>query len=217
MKHLHMIALILLLGVLQPAVGQITHSAAGQQDRQATDLMQRAARQFDQNVAFEVEVTMLDGQQKEQLRQTASVLYNKGSYHVRLDDIEVFCDSRTVWQWNKANHEVMIENATSGDIDLNNPATLLRDYAKLFRAKYIRTESDGTAIVDLQPLSAQNYHKIRLFVAEKTAVLQRMEVYRYDSSREVYRLRGFKKANTPAAKFVFDPTRHPDTEVIDMR
>ena len=195
---------------------QITHSDHGQVDKTADALMKEAAGKFG-NVSFSVTATVLDSQKKETLRQSAQVLYCKGHYRVTVADQEIICDGTTVWQWNKGAKEVAVNNVSGDDMNLFNPARLLANYDKNFRAKYIRTDDDGTAVVDLQPRSARSFHKIRLFIVEKSGLLRRMEVHKYDSGREIYDISNFKNAGTPASQFTFDVAKHPGVEVIDMR
>jgi chaperone LolA len=196
---------------------QITHSNQGQVDKTAAAVIKKAAAKFNGNVGFGVTATVLDGQQKQTLKQSAQVLYCKGHYRVTVADQEIICDGTTVWQWNKSAKEVVVNNMSSDDMNLFNPALLLANYDKNFRAKYIRTDDDGTAVVDLQPRSARSFHKIRLFIVEKSGLLRRMEVHKFDSGREVYIISNFKNAGTPASQFTFDATKHPGVEVIDMR
>ena len=206
---------MMLMGLVAGVQAQITHTEQGAVDQKADALLKRAASQFG-NVSFKVTASMRDAQKKETLRQTAQVLYCKGCYRVSVADQEVICDGKTVWQWNKTAREVAVTNMSTDDVDLMNPARLLKNYDKSFRAKYIRTD-DGVALVDLQPRSARSFHKIRLYMNEKSGQLQRMEVHKYDSSREVYEITEFKRASTPAAKFTFDPSQHAGVEIIDMR
>lgn len=206
---------MMLMGLVAGVQAQISHTEQGAVDQKADALLKRAAAQFG-NVNFKVTASMLDAQKKETLRQTAQVLYCKGCYRVSVADQEVICDGKTVWQWNKTAREVAVTNMSTDDVDLMNPARLLKNYDKSFRAKYIRTD-EGVALVDLQPRSARSFHKIRLFMNEKSGQLQRMEVHKYDSSREVYEITEFKRASTPAAKFTFDPSQHAGVEIIDMR
>ena len=196
---------------------QITHSDQGREDKAATEVLKKASSRFNDNVSFSVNMVILDGQNKETLRQSAQVLYNKGKYHMTVADQEIISDGATVWQWNKTAKEVGVTNVSNDDIDLMNPALLLANHDKNFRAKFIRTEDDGTAVVDLQPRFAASYHKIRLLVNGKTGVLNRMEVHKYDSGRELYDIKGFKRVGTAASQFTFDPAKHPGVEVIDMR
>ena len=195
---------------------QITHSNQGQVDKTADALMKKAAGKFG-NVSFSVTATVLDSKKRETLRQSAQVLYCKGHYRVTVADQEIICDGTTVWQWNKSAKEVVVNNMSNDDMNLFNPARLLANYDKNFRAKYIRTDDDGTAVVDLQPRSARSFHKIRLFMVEKSGLLRRMEVHKFDSGREVYDISNFKNAGTSASQFTFDAAKHPGVEVIDMR
>lgn len=195
---------------------QITHNSQGRLDENATAALKKAAAQFDKNVSFTVTMTVLNSEKKQTAKQSAEVHYNKGKYRLVLPEMEVISDGTTVWQWNKSAKEVAIHNMEN-DVDLLNPGHLLANYNKSFRAKYIRTDDDGTAIIDMQPNAKRSYHKIRLFVNEDSGLLKRMEVHKYDSGREIYDITDFKRAANATSQFTFDPALHPDVEVIDMR
>lgn len=196
---------------------QITHASQGRLDENATEVLKKAAARFDKNVSFTVTMTVLDSKKVEKARQSAQVRYNKGKYRLTLPDQELISDGTTVWHWNKTAKEVTVSGMADDDIDLLNPGRLLAGYGKSFKAKYIRTDDDGTAIVDLQPRSTRSYHKIRLYIKEDDGLLRRMEVHKYDSSRENYDIIDFKRASNAASQFTFDAAKHPDVEVIDMR
>jgi chaperone LolA len=196
---------------------QITHNSQGRLDENAVEALKKASAQFDKNVSFKVTMTVFDSKKKETAKQSAEVRYHKGKYRLLLPDQELISDGTTVWQWNKAAKEVAIHNMVEDDIDLLNPGRLLANYEKSFKAKYIRTDDDGTAVIDMQPKATRSYHKIRLFINEENGLLKRMEVHKYDSGREVYEVSDFKRASNAATQFTFDPVKHPDVEVIDMR
>ena len=196
---------------------QITHASQGRLDENATEVLKKAAARFDKNVSFTVTMTVLDGKKQQKARQSAEVRYSKGKYRLVLPDQELISDGTTVWHWNKQANEVTVSAMSNDDIDLLNPGRLLANYDKSFKAKYIRTDDDGTAIVDLQPRSTRSYHKIRLFINEDDGLLRRMEVHKYDSGRENYDITDFKRASNAASQFTFDAAKHPEVEVIDMR
>ena len=160
-----LIALLPLL-LLLPARAQITHNSQGQLDQNATDILKKASARFQQNVAFNVTATILDGNKKQLAKHTAQVRYHKGKYHLVMEGQELISDGTVVWQWNKQANEVAINNLSTDDVDLLNPGRLLENYQRNFKAKYIRTDDDGTAIIDLTPRSTRSYHKIRLFIKE---------------------------------------------------
>lgn len=209
---------LMLLVPLLPLRAQITHSDNGQVDKTAAEVLKRAAARFEQNVSFTVSATILDGQGKQLLKQSAQVCYHKGKYHLTMPDQELICDGTTVWQWNKQAREVAVQNVGASDeVDLLNPGRLLANYQRQFKAKYIRTDADGTAVIDLQPRAARSYHKIRVLVNEESGLLRRLEVHKYDSGREFYDISQFKRTANGAAVFTFDAAKHPGVEIIDMR
>ena len=203
--------------IFNSATAQITHNSQGRLDENATAALAKASKKLESGAKGTVTLTLLDSNKKQTAKHTAEISYWKGKYHLKTDGMEIWCDGTTVWQWNKEAKEIVINNMPpDSDIDLLNPGRLIENYAKNFRAKYIRTEDDGTAIIDLQPRSAQSYHKIRLFIEEETGVLKRMEVQKYDSSREIYDFTKLKNVLLKGA-FKFNPADHPEAEVIDMR
>lgn len=219
MRKTVLILLAVVAFVLLPFApqAQITHASQGRLDENATEVLKKAAARFDKNVSFTVTMTVLDGKKQQKARQSAEVRYSKGKYRLVLPDQELISDGTTVWHWNKQANEVTVSAMSNDDIDLLNPGRLLANYSKSFKAKYIRTDDDGTAIVDLQPRSTRSYHKIRLFLKEDDGLLRRMEVHKYDSGRENYVITDFKRASNAASQFTFDAAKHPEVEVIDMR
>ncbi len=215
MKRTVALLIAILLGIQLSA--QITHTDKGAVDQTANTLLKKAAAKMSGTVSFSVTVVNLDADKKETFRHKVDILYNAPRYRVKTSDLEIYCNGKAVWQLNKPNKEVVITPMTDSDDDITNPARLLSNYSKSFRAKFIREESDGTAIVDLQPMKARSYHKIRLFINSKTGLLKKMEQHNFDSSRGVYTLSNFKNTKATDADFTFNTKAYPGVEVVDMR
>lgn len=215
MKRTVALLIAILLGIQLSA--QITHTDKGAVDQTANTLLKKAAAKMSGTVSFSVTVVNLDADKKETFRHKVDILYNAPRYRVKTSDLEIYCNGKAVWQLNKPNKEVVITPMTDSDDDITNPARLLRNYSKSFRAKFIREESDGTAIVDLQPMKARSYHKIRLYINSKTGLLKKMEQHNFDSSRGVYTLSNFKNTKATDADFTFNTKANPGVEVVDMR
>ena len=215
MKKTVALLIAILIGIQLSA--QITHTDKGAVDQTANTLLKKAAAKMSGTVSFSVTVVNLDADKKETFRHKVDILYNAPRYRVKTSDLEIYCNGKAVWQLNKPNKEVVITPMTDSDDDITNPARLLSNYSKSFRAKFIREESDGTAIVDLQPMKARSYHKIRLFINSKTGLLKKMEQHNFDSSRGVYTLSNFKNTKATDADFTFNTKANPGVEVVDMR
>lgn len=210
-------ALMLMLAVFGTAFAQLTHTANGAVDQNANAIVKKAAAKMSGTVSFTVTVVNTDANKKETFRQKAEILYNSPRYRVKAGDLELYCDGKDVWQLNKKAKEVVITPIAESEDDITNPAKLLSNYSKNYRAKFIREEEDGTDVVDLQPIKGRVYHKIRLFIDSKTGLLKKMEQHNYDSSRGIYTISNFKNTKATDADFTYNSKANPGVEVVDMR
>lgn len=216
MKRILLLSLLLALH----ASAQITHSNQGAVDKNAQEVLSKAAKKMNGSaVSFTVTMVNLDSDKRETSRTKAQVLFLKGKYRVMADNQVLYSDGASVWHWNKDINECTVNKLDeSSTDDLMNPASLLTNYSKNFRAKYIRTESDGTAVVDLTPKKSRSYHKVRLLIDSNTGVLKKLEVHNYDSSRSEYSVANFKTGvATKESDFAFPAGQNPKVEIIDMR
>ena len=183
--------LLLAIAVIFSATGafaQLTHTAKGAVDETAKAILKKASAKMSGTVSFSVTVVNYDSNKKETFRQKVDILYNAPRYRVKAGSMEIYCDGKAVWQYNQPNKEVVVSPMTDSDDDITNPARLLANYDKSFRAKYIREESDGTA-----------------------------EQHNFDSSRGEYTLSNFKNTKAADSDFTFNTKAHPGVEVVDMR
>lgn len=216
MKHIvFLISLVVLFST--HAAAQITHTSSGATDQAANTVLKKAANKMSGTVSFTISLISYDSNKKETMKQKVTVLYNSPRYRVRAGEIELYCDGKSVWQLNKSAREVVVTNLSDDDDDITNPAKLLKNYSKNYKAKFIREEQDGTAIIDLQPHKSKSYHKIRLFIDAKTGLLKKMEQHNFDSSRSEYKISNFKNTTASDTDFVFDAKSYPGIEVVDMR
>lgn len=208
--------IIIVLVFMSASYAQLTHTANGTVDVNAANIIKKASAKMSGTVAFTVTVVNYDANKKETFRQNADILYNAPRYRVKAGSLEIYCDGKSVWQVNKQAKEVVVSPIADSDDDLTNPARLLANYSKNYRAKFIREEKDGTSVIDLQPNKGRSYHKVRLYI-DKSGQLKKLEQHNYDSSRSEYKVSNFKQATASDSDFVFDAKANPGIEVIDMR
>lgn len=213
-------SLILFLALLVCTMlhAQITHTSQGNVDENAEKVLSNAYSKINAScVSFKVTMVSKDANKKETSRNSAQVLFNKGKYRVTMDGTVIYCDGATVWTWNKDAKEVVVDGVSASDDDLINPAKLLANYKKNYRAKFIRNEDDGTAVVDLTPKKSKSFHKARLLISA-AGMLKSMELFNFDGSRQEFLISDFKKSvKLVGGEFQFDAVSHKDVEVIDMR
>lgn len=200
-----------------PAFSQITHTAQGTVDKNADETLKKALQKLESSgVSFNVTMTNRDSNKKATAKQTAEVLYKQGKYRVTFGDNVIYCDGSATWHWNKESNEVVVNKMSDAEDDLMNPAALLANYSKNFKAKFIRKESNGDAVIDLTPKKAKSYYKIRIIIGSNS-IIKRMEMHNYDSSSAEYEVSKFATAKTPSNAFTFPKDENPKAEIIDMR
>lgn len=200
-----------------PASAQITHTAKGNVDDNAQTILSRAEKLFNKGVkSFSVTMVSKDAQKKQTGKYYAKILYNEGKYNANIGNQTIICDGTAVYAINTDSKEVVINAMSSSEDDLMNPGKLLVNWHKNFRAKYIRTEKNGDAIVDLTPKRSKSYYKIRL-VINSIGVLRRLEMHNYDGSEADFDVANFRSASSSADDFTFSKSKYPGYEVVDMR
>ncbi len=196
---------------------QITHTAQGSVDANAQKILAKAAKLFnDGMMSFQVTMTNKDSNKKQVASHKAEVAYSGGRYKAVIGEQTILCDGKAVYTINSETKEILVNKMSERDDDLMNPGRLLANWPKNFRAKYIRTEKNGDAVVDMTPLNAASYHKIRLVIGENGR-LKRLSMHNYDASEAVFEVSDYTLAKGPSSAYTFNPADYPDMEVIDMR
>lgn len=198
---------------------QITHTSNGNVDKNAETILSKASKKINSGaVSFTVTMVNKDEKKKETARMKADVLYHGGKYRVKFEGNEIFCDGKSTWHWNKDANEVTVNPMSDSQDDLMNPASLLANYSKNFKAKYIRQEQNGDAIIDLTPKKTKSYHKIRLIINANSGIVKQMEMHNYDSSCGEYIVSNFKNGvKDNNSDYTFPREQNPKVEIIDMR
>lgn len=214
-KHLFVLLIACFLSIATQA--QITHTSSGNIDANAQKILDKAAQQFSgTSKSFSVTATSKNSSKQQVANQKVAVTYANNKYRAEMGSQVILCDGVAVYTINGETKEVTINPMSDRDDDMMNPGRLLSNWQKHFRAKYIRTEKDGTAVVDMTPKARASYYKVRLLIAS-SGVLKRMEMHNYDGSEMIFTINNFKSTKVSSDTFTYNSANYPKYEVIDMR
>lgn len=142
-------------------------------------------------------------------------------FRISLPEQQVINNGATVWTFLPDIQEVNIDHydKNSGDI---NPLKIYEIYQKDFKYLYIQDKAEGGVMceeVDLVPEKKDaQYFKIKLLIKKKDKVIQSLTMFDKGGNRYKYTITRFvPNGNVPDTFFTFDPKKHPDVEVIDLR
>lgn len=136
---------------------------------------------------------------------------------------EIYSDGNNVWTYMRDGNQVTITavDEDSGE-SIDNPASIFSIYERGFKSKFISEKQEGGKTLDQIELypDTDEYQvtKIEVWINKSSMLLDKATLHSTDGN-----LYGIlvKKMNTnadfPDSDFVFDATKHPDVEVIDLR
>ena len=154
--------------------------------------------------------------------QSGTLLLKGNQYVLELSGTKLFCDGKTQWNYMVNNEEVQIVTPEYEEGELN-PTNIFTIYEKGFKYQYIKEiVKDGKTLqfIKLFPEDAdsKSYHTINLYVDKAKKQISSLTVVGKEGDDYTYKITKLTpNPTTTPANFRFDPSKHPDVEVIDLR
>ena len=194
------------------------------QDKKAVEILDGVCAQTKAYTSIDIAFSYKMENKTKKINETKTgVATMKGEkYWLEFAGQQIMSDGKTVWTYIKDNNEVQINVNNPNDDQAMNPAKLLTGYNKSFTPKFIKEETRGAVviqIIDLTPLKARSYYKMRVEIDKAKKQIVNAIVYdKNGSTVYTYSVTKFV-TNKPVldTKFVFKNADHPGVEVIDLR
>lgn len=145
-------------------------------------------------------------------------------YRLRTGDSEIIFNGNTLWNYLTDVQEV---NITTPDPDdhsfMTDPSQLFTGFKDRFKYHYVdkqTVEGKTLLVIDLYPIDLEEepYSRIRLQISEKDYTLFSAHYFGKGGTHYIIRINRIESNLTlPSDYFTFNPARHPDVEVIDLR
>lgn len=131
-------------------------------------------------------------------------------------------DGTTQWSYVTNNDEVNVTIPTGEELQMTNPALLLRSYKKGFTAAYKgeSTAPTGKAAyeVELTPKKKGNVVQVQVQIEKISGLPVSITVLAKNGLRNTIRISKIETGiNQPDRYFVFNEKEYPDAEIIDLR
>ena len=151
-----------------------------------------------------------------------TILMKGTKYRVSFGDQEIFSDGKTVWNYDKSTNEVTVNNldAASGTIT---PQKLFTDfYDKDFLYKMNGDKKIGSKTVqeiEMTPTDkSKPFFKVYVNIDKAAQTLYSTKVMEKAGGRYTYTVSSMSpNATVSDAQFVFDKSKYPGVEVVDLR
>jgi len=168
--------------------------------------------------------TTIDLKDKSENSYSGSLKLKGEMYFLKLDNMEIYYDGTTLWNYLPDEQEVNIstpDNNPDESSDFDNPARLFSLLSKGFFTKFIDSdtrEGKTVQVIDLYPKDLHKpYSRIRLQIFKEDNRLYSAHYFGKDGMHYILKLTNFSTGILPDSIFHFDPVQHPDVEIIDLR
>ncbi len=198
-----------------------TFSVAAQNDAKAKEILDRAAAKFKAYPAAEITFTLSMENKTENIREThPGKAWMKGNlYKLNLMDVENYYDGKVIYTYMPEVKEVNIKKPSEEEEGFLNPVTLFDIHNQGFNQKLIPSVNSSSVYIELYPQEEKNFEKIGIRVNPGTNEILEVTSFGKDGNQVTISISSVKPLNPAPADgfFKFDPSGHPDVEVIDMR
>jgi outer membrane lipoprotein carrier protein len=150
-------------------------------------------------------------------------LSSKGNkFKLSITGQEIYCDGKNVWTYDKSSNEVTITKYDPSSSTMTSPQQLLSNfYDKDFLYKLNGQQKMGSKTVnevEMTPVDkTKNIFKIYLYIDKATKTVYAGKALDKSGNRYLYTINSLNgKAAVSDSDFVFDKTKHPGVEVVDL-
>ena len=143
-------------------------------------------------------------------------------YRVSFSGQEIFSDGKTIWNYDKAANEVTIRKLDASGGMHHSQKLFTNFYDKDFLYKLNGEKKVGTKTlqeIEMTPTDkTKPFHKVYLQVDKAAKTIYSTKVLENGGNRYTYTV-STMKTNGPMAdnQFVFDKTKYPGVEEVDLR
>jgi outer membrane lipoprotein carrier protein len=151
------------------------------------------------------------------------VVVMKGNkFKVSMDGMEIFSDGKTVWNYDKSANEVTVNNLNEGGNGMTPQKIFTNFYDRDFFYKLNGIKTIGGKSVqeiELTPTDkTRPYHKIYVWVDKAANTIYSAKFLEKSGGRYSYTVTSLKPTSAmPDTDFVFNKSKYPGVEVVDLR
>jgi len=215
--------LLAFIGISQTLFAQTAKNPT-QNDPEAKKILDAVSKKFKTYSTPQASFTYkVENTQGKALSTKKGTVIMKGSkFKVSLDGMEIFSDGRTVWNYDKSANEVTVNNVSDGGSGMTPQKIFTNFYDKDFYYKMNGVKKEGgknLVEIELTPTDkTRPYHKVYVLVDKASNSIYSAKFLEKSGGRYSYTVTTLKGiAKTSDADFVFNKSKYPGVEVVDLR
>lgn len=198
--------------------------AYSQSDKKAEELVKKVIDNMAsyENFKAELAYTMVNKEMDIDEKKTGFIYVKDDSYRIEMEGQIIISDSKTIWTYLVDSEEVMVSNVEEEDEAIS-PNKILTTYSDNFKAKFDNDDkykNSDLKEINLKPNEGKGkqFEQMSLLVNEKNLSLENFSVYDKNGNVFTYHIINLNtNLELDEDTFVFNESKYPDVDIIDMR
>jgi outer membrane lipoprotein carrier protein len=192
-------------------------------DKSADRILDNVSKKYKSHKSFQARFTYTIENKADNIKesQTGTITTSGHKFRIEMAGQEIYCDGKTMYTFNKETNEVSISDYSPKDAEVN-PSEIFTMYQKGFLSRFVEEKSEGGRLVQTIELSPKDkkktFFKVRVTVDK--AAMQILRSVIFDKNGNIYTYSVNKQTPNVAVDdkyFIFDKSKHPGVQVIDLR
>jgi chaperone LolA len=195
----------------------------GKSDPEAKKLLDAVSAKFKTYKAIQAKFTLkIENASGKNIGNKSGSVYMKGTkYRISAPGQEIFSDGSTVWTYEKSSNEVTISKIDPAANSITPQKLFTNFYDKDFLYKLngpTTVAGKSYQEVELTPIDkTKAFHKVLVYIDAKSTITT-TKVFEKTGNRYTYSISNMSTNGAiPDPTFVFDQSKYPGVEVVDLR
>lgn len=197
--------------------------AYGQYDPKALEVLDKMSAKYKSLGSFKATFSYVLENKMEDINEEFSgeIIVKGDKFRLDLGEQEIFNDGETIWTYLKDVNEVNIDYYLPEDGDMT-PSNIFTAYKQGY--KYMLLEDENLKgktyhVVDLVPDDPDKpFFKVRLWIDKNDNTLSQWKLFDKTGNTYLYDIKSFNgDYSAEDSDFVFDPSKYPGVNEIDLR
>ncbi len=204
----------------------ISLSAMAQKDERAGSILEKMSQKYQSMPSYRANFSykMVNKMEDIDEKFSGEIIVSGDKYRLKLKEQEIYNDGKTIWTYLVDAKEVNVDNYVPEEGDIS-PSNIYNTYKKGYKYRFLKETVIGgrpVYVIELQPLKPDDpdmiFFRVVLNIDKEDNLINSWEMQDRAGSVYTYTINGFdQNFKTTDDMFVFDPAKHPDVEVIDLR
>lgn len=200
----------------------LTSTAFAQKDKRAQSILDAMSKKYKALKSYQASFTYASAGAGDKDSYKGDLTVKDNKFRLQLGGQEVFTDGKTMSTYIKESNEVNVQDYDANANGELNPTQIYTIYKRGFDYRFLKEQKQGgrtLEVIELTPNRPKSpIATVQISVDKADKSVRSWQIVNKDGKRTSYTITKFTpNVNVPDSYFVFDKSKYPGVEVVDLR